>query len=53
MTIQEAYERECELLDRQLESGQISKEEHLRLTRELRLDLQDQLREERDDVSSM
>lgn len=45
MTAQEYYERTCELLDRQLEQGRITKAEHLEKTRELRRELQAELRE--------
>lgn len=48
MTTHEFYERECELLDAQLEAGKISKQEHLNLTRRLRLELQDEIREAAD-----
>lgn len=45
MTAQEFYERECEKVDAELEAGVISKAEHLRLTRELRRELEAELRE--------
>lgn len=42
---EEFYERELSLLDKQLERGQISKQEHLASTRELRMDMQEEERE--------
>lgn len=48
MTPQDSYEQQCERLDAELAAGRITKAEHLEQTRELRRELQAELREERE-----